>query len=161
METYDPKKDCCPKFDPAPWDGKTFTWQGKKFIKGRVACAFNIPLTFGSAMKKLQAQVDKASATMLDYLALSDHTSKWSMDLYVAVDKDVPGAHNVSVSGTFLCKVYEGKFQDTGKWCADFAEYAKQQGYATIQKWYMWYTTCPKCATKYGKNYVAIFGQVM
>ncbi|WP_369688185.1 hydrolase [Anaerophaga thermohalophila] len=23
----------------------------------------------------------------------------------------------------------------------------------------MWYTTCPKCAKKYGKNYVAIVGQ--
>lgn len=160
MDTYDPKKDCCPKFEPAPWDGKTFTWQSKKFIKGSVCTVFNIPMNFGSAMKKLQAQVDKAGATMPDYMALSDHTSKWNMDLYVAVDKDVPGAQNVTLSGTFLCKVYEGKFQDTGKWCANFSEYAKQHGYATIQTWYMWYTTCPKCAKKYGKNYVAIFGKV-
>ena len=25
---------------------------------------------------------------------------------------------------------------------------------------YMWYTTCPKCAKKYGKNYVVILGQI-
>ena len=29
-----------------------------------------------------------------------------------------------------------------------------------IGKWYMWYTTCPKCAKKYGKNYVVIVGQI-
>ena len=27
-------------------------------------------------------------------------------------------------------------------------------------KMYMWYTTCPKCAMKYGKNYVAVISQV-
>ncbi len=26
--------------------------------------------------------------------------------------------------------------------------------------WYMWYTTCPKCAKKYGKNHVVILGAV-
>jgi hypothetical protein len=28
-----------------------------------------------------------------------------------------------------------------------------------LKKWYMWYTTCPKCAKKYGKNYVAILAE--
>lgn len=157
---YDPKKDCCPKFDPVPWDGKEFAWQNKKFIKDKVCTFFHIPMNFGSAMKKLQAQVEKAGATMQDYMALSDHTSKWNMDLYLAVDKEIVGAENVTLSGTFLSKVYEGKFQDTGKWCQDFTTYAKLQGYATIQKWYMWYTTCPKCAKKYGKNYVVIIARV-
>jgi NMD protein affecting ribosome stability and mRNA decay len=55
--------------------------------------------------------------------------------------------------------VYEGPFRDTGKWCKDFenvlnAKKLKQN------KMYMWYTTCPKCAKKYGKNYVAIVSQV-
>ena len=27
-------------------------------------------------------------------------------------------------------------------------------------KGYMWYTTCPKCAKKYGKNYVVILSEV-
>jgi hypothetical protein len=29
-----------------------------------------------------------------------------------------------------------------------------------MKKEYMWYTTCPKCAKKYGKNYVVVVGQV-
>ncbi|MFA6436615.1 MAG: hydrolase [Candidatus Paceibacterota bacterium] len=28
------------------------------------------------------------------------------------------------------------------------------------KKWYMWYTTCPKCAKVYGKNHVVIVGEV-
>jgi NMD protein affecting ribosome stability and mRNA decay len=28
-----------------------------------------------------------------------------------------------------------------------------------VRKMYFFYTTCPKCAKKYGKNYVAILAQ--
>lgn len=39
------------------------------------------------------------------------------------------------------------------------------RGYANrehkeIQKLYFFYTTCPKCAKKHGKNYVVLFAQV-
>jgi len=150
--------ECCPKFEPAPWDDKTFEWKDKKFIKGRVFTLFYMPIGFGKVMKALDAKVRAAGATMPDWLCLSDHTSKWNMDVYLAVDKEVPGAENVTLSGKFLSKVYEGPYQDTGKWCKDFEGFAKNKG-VNIRKWYMWYTTCPKCAKKYGKNYVAIVGQ--
>ncbi len=29
-----------------------------------------------------------------------------------------------------------------------------------IQKLYFYYTTCPKCAKQYGKNYVAMLAQI-
>jgi hypothetical protein len=85
--------------------------------------------------------------------------SKWNMNVYLAVDKEIPGAENMTLSGTFLSKVYEGPFQDTGKWCKDFEQFASNKA-MKISKWYMWYTTCPKCAKKYGKNYVVIVAQV-
>jgi hypothetical protein len=81
------------------------------------------------------------------------------MDLYLAVDKEIEGANNVTLSGRFFSKVYEGNFKETGKWCEDFKSLTKNKGYA-IKKWYMWYTTCPKCAQKYGKNYVVIIAQI-
>ena len=96
---------------------------------------------------------------MPDYIGLSDHTSKWNMDLYLAVDKEIPEAENVTLSGKFYSKVYEGPFNNTGKWMKDFENIAKNKGLA-IKKEYMWYTTCPKCAKKYGKNYVVVVGQV-
>lgn len=27
---------CCPRFDPAPWDEKEISWQDKRFVKDRV-----------------------------------------------------------------------------------------------------------------------------
>lgn len=151
--------ECCPKFDPTPWDGKTIVWDNKKFIKDKVFSLFYIPINFGQVMKRLAAKLKAASATCPDWLCLSDHTSKWNIDVYLAVDKEIPGANNVTLSGKFLSKVYEGSFKETGNWCKDFAQYAKNQG-VTTKKLYMWYTTCPKCAKKYGKNYVVIMAEL-
>ena len=150
---------CCPKFEPAPWDGKILEWNNKAFIKRKVFTLFYMPMNFGSVMKRLDAKVRKAGATIPDWLCLSDHTSKWNMDIYLAVDKEIEGEENVRLSGKFLSIVYEGPFLDTGKWCKDFEKYAEGKN-LKIKKWYMWYTTCPKCAKKYGKNYVAVIGQV-
>jgi len=112
-------------------------------------------MNFGSVMRRLDAKIKKAGAEMPDYLCLSDHTSKWNMDIYLAVDKEIERAKNVTLCGKYYCKVYEGSFRDTGKWCKDYEAVAKSKG-LTIKKWYMWYTTCPKCAKKYGKNYVVV-----
>jgi hypothetical protein len=150
---------CCPDFDPAPWDETVHTWENKRFIQDRVFSVFYIPLNFGSVMKRLDAKVRKAGATVPDWLCLADHTSKWNIDVFLAVDKEVPGARNVTLSGEFLTKVNEGPFKDTGKWCEDFKAFAQSQN-KTIEKWFMWYTTCPKCAKKYGKNFVVIVGKV-
>jgi hypothetical protein len=154
-----PEPECCPPFNPEPWDDKLITWEGKRFIKDKVWTLFYMPMNFGQAMKRLDKSVREASATMVENLCLSDHTSKWNMDLYLAVDKEIPGAENTSLSGKFFSKVYEGPYKDTGKWIKDFEALAKSKAFG-IKKWYMWYTTCPKCSKKFGKNYVVIFGEM-
>jgi len=159
MATNNQNAECCPKFDPAPWDDKILEWNNKRFIKDKVFSLFYMPLNFGSVMKRTMAKIEKSGAQSLDYMGLSDHTSKWNMDVYIAVDKEIPGAENITLSGKFLSKVYEGDFKDTGKWCKDFESYAKNKG-KEIKKLHMWYTTCPKCAKKYDKNYVVIIGKV-
>jgi len=151
--------ECCPKFDPAPWDDKMFDWENKKFIKDHVFTLFYMPMNFGPVMKRMNSKVEQAGAQVPDWFCLADHTSKWNMDLYLAVDKETPGAENVVLSGKYVTKVYEGDFKETGQWCQDFAEFAKKKGFP-VKKQYMWYTTCPKCAKKYGKNYVVIVGQI-
>lgn len=153
------EQQCCPKFDPSNWDGRLLVWTDKKFIRDRVFTIFHMPVNFGPVMKRLDVKVRSAGAAMPDWLCLSDHTSPWNMDLYLAVDKEIPGAENVAISGEFYCRVYEGPYNDTGKWCADFENIVKGRG-MDIKKWYMWYTTCPECAKKYGKNYVAIIAKV-
>jgi hypothetical protein len=152
------KETCCPKFDPTPWDEKILDWKDKKFIKDKVFTLFYMPMNFGSVIKKMMVKIGNAGAKTPDWMGLSDHTSKWNMDLYVAVDKEIPGAKNTTFSGKFFSKVYEGQYKDTGKWCKDFDALVKNKN-LNINKWYMWYTTCPKCAKKYGKNYVVIMGK--
>jgi len=79
-----------------------------------------MPVNFGKIMVRLNQKVEAAKAAMSDWLRLSNHTSKWNMDLYLAVDKEIPGAENVALSGRFYSKVYEGPYKDTGKWCKEF-----------------------------------------
>ncbi|MBP9758854.1 hypothetical protein KBD45_04095 [Candidatus Dojkabacteria bacterium] len=161
MEANQVKSDiCCPKFNPALWDGKTVEWNDKKFIKDKVFTLLYMPLNFGSVMKKVDTKVTQADAKIPDALFLSDHTSMWNMDLYVAVDKNIPNAENVVLSGKYFSKVYDGNFQDTGKWMKDFEIYTKEND-IHVKKTYMWYTTCPKCAKKYGHNYVVILGELL
>ncbi len=154
-----PDSVCCPEFNPASWDDRMIEWKNKIFIKDKVFTLFNIPLNFGRVMKRLDDKVRKAGAQMPDFLCLSEHTSKWNMNVYLAVNKEIPNTKNITLSGKFYSKVYEGPFQETGKWCKDFENIIKSKE-LSIKKWFMWYTTCPKCAKKYGKNYVAILGQV-
>jgi len=151
--------ECCPPFDPSRWENARITWEGKKFIKDKVVTAFYMPLNFGQVIKRSMKKVESSGAEMPDYLCLSEHTSKWNMDVYLAVDKEVEGASNTTLTGKFYSKVYEGPFKDTGRWMKDADEDTKTRG-MNIKKWFMWYTTCPKCAKKYGKNYVVVIGEI-
>jgi hypothetical protein len=81
------------------------------------------------------------------------------MDLYLAVDKMIPNAKNLSLSGKFISKVYEGPFKETGNWHKHFAGWCAEKGYKPV-KTYLWYTTCPKCAKKYGKNYMVLVAEI-
>lgn len=160
MKTHsDSNEICCPEFDTIPWDDKTFEWKEKPFIRDKVCTLFYMPLNFSSVMKRFDRKVTYAGAIVPNNLCLSDHTSKWNMDLYLAVDKEIPDAENTTISGKFFSKVYEGPFGDTEKWMKDYETIAKLKG-IIIKKQFMWYTTCPKCAKKYGKNYVVIVGQI-
>lgn len=159
MEKQKHEPECCPRFEPAPWKNQVFEWDNKKFIRDKVLTFYFMPLTFAPVIKRMNEQVEKAGAVVPDWLCLSDHTSKWNMDLYLAVDKEIQEAENTVLSGKFFSKVYEGSYNETGKWTEDCKAAAKERGFEII-KWFMWYTTCPKCAKKYGRNYVVIIGQV-
>jgi len=159
MQKSDTETGCCPRFEPEPWDGVILEWEKKKFIKESVCTFLSMPLNFGGVMKRIDKKLTAAGLKLDNAICLSDHTSKWNMNLLVEVETEVPEAHNVTLSGKFLCKVYEGDFKEIGNWCRNFENYAKDRSF-DIKKWYMWYTTCPKCAKAYGKNYVVIFGMV-
>lgn len=156
METNDKKnRECCLPFDPVPWDDQISEWENKLFLLDKVSTLLYIPLNFSGVMKKLDAMVRGAGANFSGEMCLCDHVSKWKMNILLGVDKEIPGAEHITLSGRFFSKVYEGPFGQTGKWHQDFAARLKDKGF-NAKKIFTWYTTCPKCAKKYGKNYVAM-----
>ncbi|NYZ73824.1 hypothetical protein H0O00_01655 [Candidatus Micrarchaeota archaeon] len=156
---YDSETGCCKRFNPEPWDGKTVKWKDKLFLKDHVVSFLHIPLNFGSVMVKNMERIAKAGALADEPLILSDEASAWGSDIYIAVTKEVPGAKMGRISGTFLTKVFEGSYQDMGRWVKEMETYvgSKKQ---ELKKMYFFYTTCPKCAKAYGKNYIVIVAQV-
>ncbi len=151
-----PNDICCPEFDPKAWDDRLHEWNEKHFIRDKVFTFLHIPVNFGAAMRRFDKKVTAAGAGMPDWLCLSHHTSMWNMDLYLCVDKKVEHAENIMISGKHYSRVFEGPYKDAGKWQKEFAKELKDKNMAS-SKTYTWYTTCPKCAKKYGKNYVVLF----
>jgi len=150
---------CCPIFDPEPWDEKEVTWQDKLFIRDHVTSFLHIPLNFGKVVIRNMKIIEDAEAGNPQNLMLSDEKSLWGSDVYIAVSKEVPGAKLERMSGTFLTKVFKGGYQNAGKWAKEMASYVRSKG-KEIKKAYFWYTTCPKCAKVYGKNYTVILARV-
>ena len=150
---------CCEPFNPEPWQEKEITWHDKIFVKDHVTSFLHIPLNMGKKIVKNLALIEKAGAKAPYQLMLTDEKSIWGSDIYIDVAKNVPDAQMATISGTFLTKVFEGPYQNVGKWAQEMAEYVKGKGKES-KKIYFSYTTCPKCAKAYGKNYVVLFAQI-
>jgi len=153
------KVECCPPFNPSLWDNQKFIWDNKMFIKDKVFCVLNMPINFGSVITRMMKLLENSKANSPDSLCLSEQTSVWNMNLYLSVDKIVNEARNTAITGSVYSKVYEGNFNKTGEWIKDFESKMKEYG-LQYSKLYLWYTTCPKCAKKYGKNYTVIIAML-
>lgn len=151
--------ECCPKFDPNPWHDRAFTWDKKLFLQDRVRSFLHVPLNFGAVMKRSMAAIEAAGAIPDEMIVLSDENSLWGADVYVTIAKEVPGARNTTLSGTFLAKVFEGPYRNIRDWMMEMNSYVLGKG-RSPRKLYFFYTTCPKCAKRHGKNYVVILAQV-
>ncbi len=154
---------CCPEFDKTPWDEKTHIWNEKPFISESIAQLFHIPLpgTIRKMMSRMwsEARDSNAAPETKDFIAMAYDPSPWKSEFYMAVTKEVPGAKNVKLSGTFMSKVFDGPYNAVPKWIKEMDHYVEAHGKRT-KKYYFYYTTCPKCAKKYGHNYVVAFAEV-
>ena len=150
---------CCPRFDPKPWDEKELTWNNKLFVKDKTFAFLHIPLNLEKVIGRMWNKVKKANAVSEEFLMLAYDPSPWTNEQYIAVSKEVPEMENVGISGTFLTKVFEGPYKDARKWVTEMKNYVESKG-KHMEKLYFFYTTCPKCAEVYGKNYVVGFAQI-
>lgn len=133
---------CCEPFNPEPWQNKEITWKEKLFVKDRVTSFLHIPLNMGQKVIKNMELIEKANAKAPYQLMLTDEKSLWGADIYIDVAKEVLGAQMATLSGTFLTKVFEGPYQNVGKWAQEMKEYVESKKKELI-KLYFSYTTCP------------------
>lgn len=150
---------CCDPFNPEPFEGKEIAWGNKIFVKDHVTSFFHIPLNMGKKIVKNMKLIEQADARPNQQLMLTDEKSLWSADIYIDVSRDVSGAEMATLSGTFLTKVFEGPYSQAPKWAKEMKAYVKSKG-KELKKIYFSYTTCPRCAKVYGKNYVVLFALV-
>ncbi len=150
---------CCEPFNPELWQEKKIVWSNKLFVKDHVTSLLHIPLNMGGKITKNMELIAKAGSMASHQLMLTDEKSLWGADIYIDVAKNVQGAEMAMLSGTFLTKVFEGPYQNAGKWAEEMKKYVENKN-KKIKKLYFSYTTCPKCAKAYGKNYVVLFAQI-
>jgi hypothetical protein len=110
-------------------------------------------------MVRNMTRIEAADAMPDEMLLLSHENSLWGSDVYIAVSKDVPGAEMARISGTFLTRAFEGPYKDIRQWAAQMKDYVASKS-KEMEKLYFFYTTCPKCAKVYGKNYVVLLAQI-
>lgn len=106
-----------------------------------------------------KAQDAHAAPAIRDILWLAYDPSPWISEHYIHVTKEVPNAENVKLSGRFISKVFDDPYNAVPKWVKEMDEYLIKKG-EELKKYYFYFTTCPRCAKKYGHNYVVAFAQV-
>jgi len=161
--TYDPSDNptgCCPRFNTEGWDGADLHFEDKRFVRAKTRSLMHIPMNMGPVFNRTFGHIMDAGANDdAQSLVLSRDLSAWSAEHLFAVTKDVPGETMVNLSGDYRTEVFEGPYREAPKWIEAFEAELDAEG-LDVDETYFFYTTCPKCARTYGKNYVVAVAKV-
>ena len=153
--------ECCPRFKPDGWDGQELHFKDKLFVKATTRSIFHIPLNMGSVYPETFEAIENAGAhSDDDFIVLSYDPSPWRSEHYFSVTKEVPSQEMVHMSGDFITKVFEGPYKNAPKWEKEMEALVKSRG-KEAKRTYFFYTTCPKCAKYYGKNYLVAVTEIV
>ncbi len=122
-------------------------------MKARTRSIFHMPVNIGSVFCRTWSVIRDAQANDPEFIILSDDHAMWYGEHYFSVKKPVPGLDNVTLTGDYLTHVCEGPWSDAPKWVEEMKQFVATSGRA-MGRLFFYYTTCPKCAKKRGKNYV-------
>ena len=151
---------CCPRFDAEGWDDRELHFQDKLFVRATTKSENYVPIDMGPVFQATFAAIREAGAyDEKDFIVLSHDLSPSQAEHCFAVSKVVPGQEMVRWSGDYLTRVFEGAFENLPRWEGEIiaAVEARQRA---VAKNYYFYTTCPKCAEVYGKNYVVAVAEM-
>ena len=159
-DTSDNPTHCCPRFNPEGWDEQELHFEDKLFLKAKTKSLFHIPLNMGSVFPKTFEAIEKEhAADMEQFIVLSRDPSPWRSEHLFAINKKVPGEEMVQLTGDYLTKVFEGPYKNAPKWEKEMEAFVESKG-KHVKQTYFFYTTCPKCAKAYGKNYMVAVAEL-
>ncbi|MCK8462464.1 hypothetical protein MUY35_01205 [Aliiroseovarius sp. S1339] len=145
---------CCPKFNPEGWDGRQLHFEDKPFVRATTRSLLHVPINMGTVFTRVQEHIEDAGAqNPTGYLVLSRDLSSTEAEHLFAVTRDVPDEEMTTLTGDFITRVFEGPYRHAKEW-HHVMETAAEAAGQTAKRIFMFYTTCPKCARAYGKNYV-------
>jgi hypothetical protein len=151
---------CCPRFNPEGWDGAELHFRDKPFLRAETLSAMHVPLNMGKVFTRVQGHIDDAGAMDLDqFIVMSRDVSAFKGEHLFAVTKEVPEEEMTHLSGDYVTKVFEGPYRDAKGWYEELKAISATRGKSDGEVWFF-YTTCPKCAKAYGKNYVVGLAEV-
>lgn len=152
--------NCCPRFKSEAWDEQELHFKDKLFVKAKTRSFFHIPLNMGSVFPEIFTAIKSAGAQSADeFIVLSCDPSPWVGEHCFLATKEVPGQEMVHMTGDFLTKVFEGPYKNAPKWEKEMKEFVESKGKYVKKTWFF-YTTCPKCAKYYGKNYMVAVSEL-
>lgn len=161
--TSESAEECCPEFDPTLWNNVEHKWEDKLFLKDSVPEIFHIPLpgVYGKAITRMWKKAEDAGAApdRKDFLLLAYDPSPFKGELYMAITKEIPGEENVRLSGNFISKVFDGPYNKVPTYIKEMNGYLADKR-KVAKKYYFYFAYCPKCAVKYGHNYIVALAQV-
>lgn len=157
------ESECCQEFSPEKWDEKSITWGNKPFIKESIPTFFHIPFPHMIEKKivkmyKMANEVNVAPPKE-DWLVLFHDPSLFKSELYMNVMGPVKNTNNVTISGKFETKVFDGPYNAVPKFFKEMDTYLEKKE-IKAKKYYVHYAYCPKCSEKAGHNYMVLFAMV-
>lgn len=145
---------CCPMFNPEGWDGQELHFKDMPFLKATTRSVMHVPVNMGAVFGRVFKHIEDAGAADAEHMmVLSRDSSPWRSEHLFSVSRSVPSEEMTTLSGDFVTKVFEGPYDQAKKWHEDLQKLARDRG-SEPGEIYFFYTTCPKCAKAYGKNYV-------
>lgn len=151
---------CCPQFKPDGWDDQDHHFEDKPFVRAKTRSLTHVPLNMGRVFTKTFDAIQRSNASDDDHsLVLSRDLSPWSAEHLFAVTKNVPDQKMRRLTGDYRTKVVEGPYRDMANQVETFEDELESEAF-DVDAVYVFYTTCPKCAKVYGKNYVVLIAKV-
>lgn len=145
---------CCPKFNPDGWNDAVLHFEDKSFLRAETRGAMHVPLNMGKVFQRVDEHAQAAGGwDPSNMIVLSRDLSPWKAEHLFSSDTPVPDEEMTALSGDFVTRVFEGPYSKARDWDKEMREIVQIHG-SDPSDVFFFYTTCPKCAKHYGKNYV-------